>query len=224
MVISPGKIITIRKNGTKIPENFRYPLTLSTELTIQLKSTFEQLLSSDNKASQIFQLAGQTIRRFTGSNVSFTGQFKELGYKIWSGTAPVQFSFETMLTMKTSGKQDVLDPAKTLMSLCLPSEGSFENGQIGLVAPGPSIFTAAEGKLGSTNNQEKYSIAIGSFYLPNIIIESVEPTFSSDVDSDGYPIWCQLKFDVSSISTATTDLINNFGGAFYYADETRTTL
>lgn len=220
--LSPGKIVTIRKNGQKIPSNYKYDLTLSTELTLNFNSSFDYLLSQDNPAATALLVGSQLVSSATNSNFSFTGRFKEMGYQIWKGTEPVQFTFEVMLNMYTSGEEDVLNPAKELISLCLPSDGDSSQKQFGLVAPGPSIVAATADEKGNTlfemDPGKKYSITVGAFYLSNVIITSVEPTFSAEVDDRGYPIWCSLKIDAKSLSTATTNIVNGFGSAYQKRD------
>lgn len=200
--VTKGKEVKIAMNGANILPNNK--IILSSEITLTLTSTFKELLGeSAGTAVDILQMISQTIRDTTGAN--FGVRFKEQGYKIWSGAQPIRFSFETQFDFKTSGKKDVLTPAKELMKLCLPTEGT-----IGLVAPGPSVLTALNADIGKAEYKRQYSFRCGAFYLPSVVIETVEPTWSSEVDSQGYPMWCALKIDVSSIFTATTNQIDKF--------------
>jgi len=214
MRIAPGKIIKIKKGGKDLfPDSTQ--MTLDSEVTISFHSDFAPVLGdSGAKWMTLVSTASQAI-----GHGSFTGQFKEMGFKIWTGTSPAQFSFDTTFNMKTSALEDVMKPAAKLINICLPREGSIQSlsdaaakgidSEIGLIAPGPSLLAILDsnGKYGAA---ETYSIRIGAFYLPSILIESVEPTYSSDVDEDGFPIWCTLKVTVSSLYTATQEMVNSF--------------
>jgi len=207
--IARGKIIKLALNGADImPQGTT--LTLDSELTLNLQSQFEPLLGfAVNKS--IGALSG-AISAATGFGVS-TGQFKELGYKIWTGTEPIQFTFSTTLNMKHSAKNDVWIPMQELMKLPLPMEAqgldaSDGLGGFGLIAPGPSIAEAAGI---NTKFKRNYSFRCGPFYLPKVVISRVEPSFSTESDEDGYPIWATLTVDVSSLFVATTRDIQNFG-------------
>ncbi len=206
--IPKGKIVKIAKDGADImPQGVS--LTLDSELSLSLKSDFSALMG--NKANAFLSVISGAVRDTTGFGLS--GQFKELGFKMWTGTDPVQFAFTVLLNMKHSAKTDVWDPAKILMKLPLPMEAQGTNnsggtGGFGLLAPGPSILTAAgfDTKFGA-----KYSFRCGAFYLSNVVVEKVEPSFSTEVDDAGYPTWCSLTIDVTSLFTATTRMIDDFG-------------
>jgi hypothetical protein len=206
MIIPKGKEVKIAANGKNILNDKR--MFLSSEITLSLTSSFQHLLGDQsNNALTVLGVVSGVTESLTGKG--FTGKFAELGYQIWTSTEPVRFSFEVLFNMITNAKTDVLEPAKILMNLPLPIDKSkTKEGGIGLKAPGPSIVEALNKE---AKYSKRYSFRCGSFYLHNIIIKTVEPTFSSDVDENGFPIWCQLKIDVESLFTATQDQINNFG-------------
>lgn len=204
MNIPSGKIVTIKSKSGNIFDSIEVSpiMTIDTEITINLQSQFESLIG--NTTQKI--LSGASAAIYAWSGKSLGTQFKAMGYKYWTGTNPVEFSFSTTFHMKTSGKKDVLDPAKVLMRLALPTEANTEEG-FGLIAPGPSVLDA----LGvETQFGEKYSFRCGSFYLPSVVFEKAEPTWSSEVDDEGYPIWCTVQVDLTSIYTATTQMIGDF--------------
>lgn len=208
MLIPRGKEVKIKKNGEDLLPNVK--LTLASDMTLTLQSTFDTLLGdAAGNASTLLTVVGGVVKSTTG--FGFSGQFKEMGYRIWKSTEPIKFSCEVMLNMVTSGEKDVFRPAQLLMKMPLPENagavGSGSKG-VGLIAPGPTI-TDAMGL--NTKKGAQFSFRCGIYYLPSIVIEEVEPTFSSETDSDGYPIWCQLKIDVTSIFTATQDQIDDFG-------------
>lgn len=203
MIIPKGKKITILENGAEIlPQGIE--LTLDTPLTVKLQSNFDYLIGNSS-VSKLLVTAGSALRDVAG--IGGTGAFKEMGYRQWTGTEPLRFSFSTTLNMKHSARTDVFEPATALMKLCLPEEARQGEG-IGLIAPGPSILTAMGVR---TDKARDYSFRCGVFYAPQVLIEAVEPTFSSEIDEDGYPTWCTLQIDVTSLFTATTDSIDKFG-------------
>jgi len=206
MNIPKGKEVKIAVNGKGIFEGLSNSpkMTLYSDLTLTLRSQFSPLLGDQSSSARtLLGVVGQLSRDVLG--FGFSGQFKEQGYQVWTSTDPIRFSIEVMFHMKTSAKNDVFYPSQALMKLPLPY--TSEKG-IGLTAPGPSI---AEAMGTTTQYGTRYSFRCGVFYLPNVIVEAVEPTMSSETDSEGYPIWCQLKIDISSIFTATQNEINLFG-------------
>ena len=40
-------------------------------------------------------------------------------------------------------------------------------------------------------------------------MKRAEPTWSLETDSNGYPIWGKIALDINSLSTATTDMLDN---------------
>lgn len=207
MTIPKGKIISIRVNDSDIFSDagieIAPQITIDTEITINLQSKFDSLLGSGaNKVLGVFSGAMYSL-----TEKSFTGQFKEMGYRYWTGTEPVTFSFDTTLYMKTSARKDVFEPAKVLMKLPLPMLAKKGEG-FGLIAPGPSVLDALNI---DTKFGRMYSFRCGVFYLPAVVFEKAEPTWSSEVDEEGYPIWCKLQMEISSLYTANTNMIDKFG-------------
>lgn len=207
MTIPKGKIISIRVGDSDIFSDAGIEIvpqiTIDTEITINLQSKFDSLLGSG--ANKVLGVFSGTAYSLTGK--SFTGQFKEMGYRYWTGTEPITFSFDTKLCMKTSARKDVFEPAKVLMKLPLPKLAKKGEG-FGLIAPGPSILDALDIE---TKFSRMYSFRCGVFYLPSVVFEKAEPTWSSEVDEEGYPIWCKLQMEISSLYTANTDMIDKFG-------------
>jgi len=204
MTIPRGKRVIIARNGKDILPNKL--LTIDTEVTLSLQSHFESLLNSTGVNKTATLLSG-IVQSTSGLTIS--SAFKEIGYQIWTGTDPLTFAFTTTLNMRTSGLIDVVAPSITLMKLVLPKEATSGKG-FGLEAPGPTILDAISGKARFSN---KYSFRCGIVYLPNIIITKAEPTYSDDLDSAGYPIWCTMQMEVSSVFVATDKLIDNFSWA-----------
>ena len=53
-----------------------------------------------------------------------------------------------------------------------------------------------------------FSISIGKIlYLDSVIIKKAEPTFSNDIDENGYPIWAKISLDISTTDIAYVEML-----------------
>lgn len=216
IIIPKGKKIKISVGGKRIDnDNF----ALASDFSITLSSQFESLVGGGS--SKFFTALGGVLRDISG--FSFSGQFKELGYQIWTGTDPVSLSFEVHLFMKTNTYEDVVKPARELLKLPLPDDAGFdpETG-VGLVPPGPSLLEVfnAGGKSGSAGGEgreggKNVSVKIGNLYLPKCIVTKAEPTVTGEGDDKGNPLWIKIRVDIQTIFSATTNLIDNW----FWSDE-----
>jgi len=204
MIVPQGKKVVILKNSMSLQGLEEINLTLDEDIQLSLSSTFDKIIGS--KGSELLGLVAGVTRDF--GNVSVSGQFKQFSLQVWKGTEPIKFSFTCTLNMVTNALNDVIDPAKALMKLPLPTDvsESTEVTGFGLIPPGPSILSAFGKTQAKAGNL--YSIKVGKMYLHPVIITKVEPIFARDVDSSGYPIWCTLKMDCTTIYTATTGAID----------------
>jgi hypothetical protein len=208
MKIPAGKKIKIRENGEDIFEKnglSGIEMYLDSEITISLASSFEELLSFGLQKNILAFTS--VLHSFTGYSIS--SQFKEMGYRMWTKTEPIKFSATVKFNMTYSGEEEVLKPMKVLMKLPLPSMAEKGEG-FGLVPPGPSILTAM-GEGNSARFERSYSLRCGPYYFKSVVIEKAEPTFSTETDDRGFPIWGQIQLDVCSLFTATTQDIDDFG-------------
>ena len=208
MKIPSGKKIKIRENGVDIFEEAGLTgieMFLESEITIDLSSSFEELLSFGlQKNVMAFTNVLQSLTGF-----SISSQFKEMGYRMWTKSEPIKFSATVSFNMTYSGEEEVLKPMKVLMKLPLPSTAEKGEG-FGLIPPGPSILSAM-GAGNSAKFERSYSLRCGPYYFKSIIIEKAQPTFSTETDDKGFPIWGQIQLDVCSLFTATTQDIDDFG-------------
>ena len=88
ILIPKGKTLLLNVGSDPIPSN-GVELVLEEEITISLSSTFAPLASLP--ATNFITVAGETLRDLTGGKINFSGQWKQLGFQIWQGTAPVSF-------------------------------------------------------------------------------------------------------------------------------------
>jgi hypothetical protein len=203
--IPKGKKVIFKENGDTITTA---DLILEEDVTFTLNSSFESLVGGG--ATKFLTVIGGLLKDFTG--YGFSGQFKELGFQIWTRTDPIGVSFQVSLYMKTNAFTDVVVPAKALMKLPLPYDTSQDAGGdgqgFGLIAPGPTltaVFTQGQ----DASIGKKISVDIGTVRLPLVVVKKVEPTVSKETDQNGHPIWIKLRIDVDSLFTATANMIDN---------------
>ncbi len=202
ILIPKGKTLLLNVGSDPIPSN-GVELVLEEEITISLSSTFAPLASLP--ATNFITVAGELLRDLTGGKINFSGQWKQLGFQIWQGTAPVAFNCTVGFYMGTSGYndayQEVYKPTIELCNLALPTAGKFGN----LEAPGPSVGQALGFNIGKA-----ISIEIGNILrIPNVVIVKAEPVFSIETDENDWPIHARVALDITSIFSATTQLIGS---------------
>lgn len=93
-----------------------------------------------------------------------------LTYQTWVGTAPMELPFKLLFDAENDAYNDVYKPMRLLEALALPtSNGAF------LVAP--------------SFGGNSVSISVGRFFtIPEVILVSVNTTFDSRLDKNGFPI------------------------------------
>jgi len=219
--IPEGKKVTINKNGEPLLPNT--PLILDDDVTISLSSSFSPFLgalfsSPSTKTAKIISSLGAIIARKFGEERGVSTQLKQFGIQTWDSTDPISlnltFSFFRGLRGLYDAKKEVYDPIMTLCELPLPSLGVLDSV---LTAPGPTGAEAVEEVASLLSEEAKaalsdltnyYSIRIGNIIsISGIVILKAEPTFTSECDERGYPIWGQINLDINSIETATVDLL-----------------
>ena len=205
--IPKGTEVIFKLNGERlVPDT---PLLLEEDLTISLTSRFDTYMDSPVGADMA--VLGSLFGAFSG--FEFSGQFKQFGFQNWKGTDPASFSMNITLSMKTNATKDVLNPAKILMALPLPDDTSaVKDNDFGqLISPAPTILDALTDK--TWKNSKRITCTIGVFNFGTVVLKAVEPTFSHYTDDHKVPIWCKLKIDVSTLFTATKQLVDGFGGS-----------
>ena len=204
-VVPRGRELRLSLGGTRIPDvsGRRIKMILEDEITITLSSKFQPLVGSSEKT--VLNMISSLTSEFF--DLTVPSEFKEMGFQIWGGTDPLSFSPTISFYMDTSAKEDVYEPTLQLMRLPLPDDRELIKGTgfTGLIPPGPSISTifGVEGK-----NGKNISLEIDKVLRINrVIVKKAEPTFSSEVDEDGYPIYSKVRLDISSLYTATVQMI-----------------
>lgn len=201
MTIPKGKQVVFHTGNGDITA------VLEEDVTFTLNSSFEPMVGGGTP--KFLTAIGGLLKEYGG--YGFSGQFKELGFQIWTKTDPISVSFAVSLFMKTNAKKDVVEPAKLLMQLPLPEDTSEEaggdGGGFGLIAPGPTL--SAVFNQGDASKGKRIGVDIGTVRLPLVVVKKVEPTASLETDQNGHPIWIKLRIDVDSLFTATANMIRN---------------
>lgn len=203
LIVPAGKRVTIKSGENVVVSD----LLLEDAITINLSSNFSQLI--DNEPNALLTMIGGLSREVAG--FGFSGQFKQAGLQIWTGTQPMNLSITVGLYTETDALTDVVQPAKALMRLPLPIEG---RGSFGLTPPGPSILEALSENTPSEPAEGKFlSMRIGKLiHMTRMLVKTAEPTLSQEVDENGYPIWIKMKLDIVSIFTATGRMVDDYFG------------
>ena len=187
------------------------PLILEDDITISLSSTFNPLMqSSDSGIQKALTLLGGVFRDRT-RGAGFSGQFDWQGYQLWAGTDPISFTLNFSFYVGISqgehtAKREVYEPIIALAKLPLPRAGFGGN----LTPPGPSISTLFSGRnAGKTTKGIITSIRIANILaFSTVIVKRAEPTFASEFDKDGYPIWGKISLEIETVHTATQQLLD----------------
>ncbi len=207
--IPKGKEVIFQVDGGPIPGTENARMILNEDMTLNFSSSFSGLGSSTSpKAFKL--LAG--VLRDKGANQTagfLGGEFKQLGFQIWTGTEPLSSTLSLKFSMINDAKTEVVNPAVALTKLVLPTTGAGGS----LIGPGPSILSTFEGKesneIGKSKNIHCY---IGNFKISNVIFTRAVPTFSKNTDQYGYPIWATIELSFTTIFSATVEMLDDIIG------------
>jgi len=216
--VPEGKLVRFKQGGKLIPgtENARF--LLEEDINIIMSSSFSPVKESSGSAiwSMITKQISESINEDVGSFLG--GQWKQFGFQSWTGTTPMETSITIVVSMNKNAYKDVVVPIMTLTKLCLPTDV----GGGSLLGPGPSLSTSLrkdtidealrdeEGKIITVSRQ--LHCYIGSYLFRNIIVKSAQPTFSRQVDNYGYPISGRIQLSISTVYSATTNMIDEMKG------------
>lgn len=213
--IPKGKEVVFQQGGGPISGTENSRAILNEDLTLSFSSSFSSL--TESSAPNAFKaLAG--VLRDTGANkvAGFIGgEFKQLGFQVWTGTAPLSTTLSLKFSMDRDAKKDVMEPILAITKLVLPSTGDAgaPASAGALIGPGPSILsTFEEGKIGSFAEGKNLHCYIGNFKISNIIVTRADPTFSKHTDQYGYPIWATLELSFTTVFSATVEMLKNMVG------------
>jgi len=216
--VPEGKLVRFKQGGKLIPgtENARF--LLEEDINIIMSSSFSPVKESSGSAiwSMITKQISESVNEKAGAFLG--GQWKQFGFQSWTGTTPMETSITIVVSMNKNAYKDVVVPIMTLTKLCLPSD--VRGGS--LLGPGPVIKTSLkkenEGEISLDENGDiitsgrQLHCYVGSYLLKNIIVKSAQPTFSRQVDNYGYPISGRIQLSISTVYSATTNMIDEMKG------------
>jgi len=201
MIQTPiGKELRIFVNKESVVD---VPLIIETDITFPLSSQFEAIMGGGD--SKLLTIFGSLSKELFGKG--FSGQFKQLGARIWSKTEPLNMSLTVGFYIdkrNPDAYSQVYEPTIKLAHLTLPTDDGVGGS---LVAPGPTLISAIKGEKKGEGGKF-ISIEIGKILrIDSAIVTKAEPTFSNEVDSYGYPIWSKINLEFGSIVSATTSML-----------------
>jgi hypothetical protein len=207
--IPKGKEVIFQRDGGPISGTENARILLNEDLTLNFSSSFNSL--TESSSSKALKVSAGVLRDTGASNVAgfVGGEFKQLGFQIWTGTEPLTTSLSLKFSMNKDAKTDVMEPVMAITKLVLPSVG--DKGA--LIGPGPSILsTFEEGKVGKIGKSKSLHCYIGNFKISNIVVTRAVPTFSKHTDQYGYPIWASMELSFSTIFSATIEMLEEMTG------------
>jgi hypothetical protein len=201
MVLAKGSKVLIA--GLKFSGG-DYTGALAEDYTISLTSEFRKLADDfQNEVTQLIDVAGATVKSFSGGKVGFSSQFKQLSTNVWDHTEPAQVTISVTFDRISNAEQDIMQIVRDLCSLPLPGENEGGN----LVPPGPSPIEGIglDQMFGGTAaTTDKYiNFTIGNMKFNRYLVQKAEPTFNRFSDDSGYPISATIALDLISMWCAT---------------------
>ena len=129
------------------------------------------------------------------------GMNEKLGYQIFTGCSPMQVALNCSVQARTNAFEEVIDPIRRLQLLVAPRAGL---GGFLTDFPGPDPMTALTGRTASKN----CSIRVGRFGFNHVLIKSVDPVFSTEVDQTGWPVSASVQITFETTYQLTQNMIN----------------
>jgi len=125
--IPKGKIIELKSGGAPLPGLENTVIRLEEDIALTISSNFNSIVGGGS--SKALTLLGGLLRDTAG--FGFSGQFKQLGFQMWTGTNPISFSPTVSFHMLNNAYEDVVKPTHALMKLPLPIDASSSDTDAG---------------------------------------------------------------------------------------------
>lgn len=216
--IPNGKLVRFKQGGELIKGTEKAKFLLEEDINIVMSSTFSPVFSSISSplVSVFAKQTGESVNKHVGALAG--GQWKQFGFQTWTATEPMTTSITIVCSMEYDAYSDVVVPLMTLAKLGLPTD--VGGGK--LFGPGPSFTTSMlEDNVNEILRDEEGEIItagrqlhcyIGSYLLKNIIVKGAQPTFSRQIDNNGYPISGRIQLDIRTVYSATTNMVDEMVG------------
>jgi len=208
-------------NRIFIQDNFNTGLIYSFPLTkdpmIEIESQFTSISETFPAVGDLINTGTQVIAGTSGGISEGVMKLKNMfDLKRWTKTEPLRFTCDLQLFTKKDSEADVHDKANFIMNYVILSrdtEGKF-------IVPGVSLaslgdFQASNMKMMSSRAKLVSVWIPGLLYVPQAIIEKVQPTFSRELTEKGFPLWAELNVNIESVFPANSDFFdtkNVYGG------------
>lgn len=209
-----NKILIETFTGSITDNTYVFPLLDDLTLTIESEfQSFSGMIGVLDKIKDLsITLAGAGAQISEGA-LDFANQFD---LPRWVSTQPIRLNPRLVFFVKDSGGfVDVFDPMRNLINLTIPSiidEGEnkkFQLPGIGLSAHSLGKISASTGADTSIKGAKIISLKIpGVIYLKLAMLRKAVPTYSKNLDSDGWPIWGTLDTEIMSIAPANSTMID----------------
>ena len=230
--IPPGREIIIKSGGENIFKSCGNPnihLIVEDGISLDFKNNYAKLL--DVKSSSLLNLLSNSLT--VNGKAPPTGQFALQALEVWESTDNLSFSIDASLYMVTSGLKDVLNPSLVLVQTTLPKTDPNKGSIWGkmLIPPGPNIAKILQlsgvksealqsstelislGDLFSVDTTAAtgvYDIEFGGYLtIPDVVITSVQPSYSEQLDEDLCPVSCKININFQTVEVATQNMITN---------------
>lgn len=168
-----------------------------------------QILTDIVNIGTIIQAGGSG--KMSESWTQFSNMFDVPRYQ---KTEPVRFSVKLGLYTTNNAKQNVWDTSRRLISMTILSQDPT-NDQV-VITPGISLASMAnvnKTKTGGVSAKLKaklISVEIpGIIYLSRAMLESAIPTYSKQMTTSGYPLWCNLELNILGVMPAMTKIFDD---------------
>lgn len=182
---------------------------------INTVADFRPLLPGGNILAELHKLAGGRLAALTGfaqglgqtalTATGYSDQNVGLSKLVWISSSPLSFALPIQLNAMYNAANEVVQPAKQLLGLTLPTE--YGGGL--LRAPGPNILASKNSKL---NSQYNINLSIGNkIKFTNIVVTNVQAQIDTITTSKGD--WISIQLHVTVVTDriySKQDLDNAF--------------
>jgi len=207
-------------------------LIIDDGISLDFKNNYTKLM--DVKASSLLNLLANSIT--LNDQSPFSSQNALQGLEAWESTDVLSFSVDVTVNMVESGLIDVVNPVLLLVQATLPEKDPNKQGIWGnnLIPPGPNIakILALTGEENAVSTLQKalnivtlggkvlnidvkspsgtFDVQIGKYLtISNVVITTIQPTFSEQLDEDYCPVNCKLNISFQTVEIATKNMIRN---------------
>ena len=218
--IPPGKLMKIYDTDLKNIATAKDPIEImidDSSITIPTRSRFSSFGAGSSTSfiqSTLASVFGAVLPE--GSFISSAaqgiagGMNAHLGFKVFTEAEELTVSVSCSIMAITDAWTEVVDPVRRLQNLVLPdknSVGMLEN----FPGPNPLVVLKDYGIINESSVSgtfRDYAVKIGNLGFNHVVFTDVSPSFSTEVDQNGYPMSAKVTITFSTSYIATTNMIN----------------